>query len=90
MTDATGLRLTYTPDYAATFAVQRQSRRYHYSVTQRYVWWLVPIVQLSVLVAVFVWGEVIRTMVTPVLHPMIAFWRSAPASPAVAKRGRWA
>jgi hypothetical protein len=58
---ASGLRLTYTPDYAATFAVQRQAHRYHFSAAQRYVWWLLPILQLSVLLAVIVWDENIRS-----------------------------
>lgn len=74
MAGAFGLRLTYTPDYAATFAVQRQAHRYHFSAAQRYVWWLLPILQLSVLLAVIVWDENIRSVLPPFLHPMIVFW----------------
>src|SRR6516162_5080039 len=72
--EAPGFRLTYTPDYAATLAVQRQAHRYHFSATQRYVWWLLPILQLSVLPAVIVWDENIKSVLPPFIHPMIVFW----------------
>src|SRR5262249_26643684 len=71
---ASGFRLTYTPNYAATLAVQRQAHRYHFSATQRYVWWLLPILQLSVLLAVIVWGENIKSVLPPFIHPIIVFW----------------
>jgi hypothetical protein len=71
---ASGFRLTYTPDYAATFAVQRQAHRYHFSATQRYVWWLLPILQLSVLLAVIVWDDNMRSVLPPFIHPMIVLW----------------
>ena len=74
MAGASGFRLTYTPDYAATFAVQRQALRYHFSATQRYVWWLLPILQLSVLLAVIVWDENIKSVLPPFIHPMIVLW----------------
>jgi hypothetical protein len=74
---ASAFRLTYTPQYASTFAVQRQAHRYHFSATQRYVWWLLPIFLLIVLFAVLVWDENIRSVLLPLLpllHPMIVFW----------------
>jgi hypothetical protein len=71
---ASAFRLTYTPQYASTFAVQRQAHRYHFSATQRYAWWLLPIFQLLVLFAVLVWDENIRSVLPPLLHPMIVFW----------------
>jgi hypothetical protein len=71
---ASEFRLTYTPDYAATFAVQRQAHRYHFSARQRYVWWLLPILQLSVLAAVLVWDENIRSVMPSFIHPTIVFW----------------
>jgi len=71
---ASEFRLTYTPDYADTFAVQRQSRRYHFSASQRYVWWLLPVLQLLVLFGVLYWGEHLTSMLAPVLYPTIAFW----------------
>jgi hypothetical protein len=72
--EVSGFRLTYTPNYAATFAVQRQAQRYHFSAAQRYVWWLLPVLQLSLLLAVIVWDENIKSVLPPFLHPMIVFW----------------
>jgi hypothetical protein len=75
MTDANGLQLTYTPDYADTFSVQFQARRYHYSAVQRYVWWLLPVVQLGgVLPAVVVWDDPIRDTLEMFMPPSIAVW----------------
>jgi hypothetical protein len=74
MTDASTLRLTYTPDYAATFAVQRQSLRYHYSARQRYVWWLLPVLQLLAAIAVIVWGEDISRRLPSTWPPLLVFW----------------
>jgi len=71
---AGGLRLTYTPDYMATFAVQRQAQRYQFTAMQRYVWWLLPISQLLVLWAVIAWDESIKGALPPIVHPMIVFW----------------
>jgi hypothetical protein len=69
-----GLRLTYTGDYATTFAVQRQAQRYQYTARQRYIWWLLPIAQLLVLWAIFTWDETIKGMLPLAVHPMIVFW----------------
>jgi hypothetical protein len=70
MMDASEFRLSYTPNYADTLAVQRQALRYQYSVMQRYVWWLVPIAQLALAVAIaviLVWGESVESMLGPAL-----------------------
>jgi hypothetical protein len=71
---ASELKLIYTPDYAATFAVQRQAQRYHYSTAQRYVWWLLPIFQLLTIVPILRWDEAISSVLAPVAHPTIVFW----------------
>jgi hypothetical protein len=74
MAGASAFQLTYTPDYAATFAVQRQAQRYQFSARQRHIWWLLPILQLAVLYAVIVWDKNIRGIVPSFVHPAIAFW----------------
>jgi hypothetical protein len=70
MIDASEFRLSYTPNYADTLAVQRQALRYRYSVMQRYVWWLLPIAQLALAVAIgviLVWSGSIERMLGPAL-----------------------
>ena len=74
VSDAAGLRLTYTPDYADLLATVRDSRRYHYSAMQRYVWWLVPALQLLTIAAVVVWDESIKSVLEPFLPPVINIW----------------
>lgn len=74
MSDAAGLRLTYTPDYADLLATVRDSRRYHYSAMQRYVWWLVPVLQLLTIAAVIVWDEPIKSVLWPFLPPIVNVW----------------
>jgi hypothetical protein len=74
MIDASEFRLSYTPSYADTFAVQRQSRRYHFSVTQRYIWWLLPILQLGAIPIMIIWGEPIKSILKPFVHPLINVW----------------
>lgn len=73
MAGGSGFRPTFTPDCAATFAVQRQALRYNFSATQR-IWWLLPLLQLSLLLAVIMWDENIRSLLQPFLHSMIVFW----------------
>jgi hypothetical protein len=74
MSDALAYRLSYTPEYTAGFAVQRESLRYHYSARQRHVWWLLLVVQIAAFVAVTVWSESISSVLPPTLPPLLVFW----------------
>lgn len=74
MSDEALFRLNYTPDYADTFAVQRQSIRYHYSASQRHVWWLLLPVWIGAAFVTTRWDDRVQEVLEPHAHPLVVAW----------------
>lgn len=75
MTSDPRFETSFTPDYAELFAVAKASRRYHYTVAQRNIWW-VPMIVFGALVFAFLTYAVepIVAALEPLVGELLAGW----------------
>ena len=64
----------YTPRYEDTFKVQRQSIRYHYSLAQRYLPWLILLLLAAAIGLIIYFDRAIIAAFRGFAPPLVAAW----------------